>query len=64
MYVHTPTCTHTLRDGHFWQFPISIIDRFQKKLSSTLGACAGHEYQGMAVMEIMQISEDCYENEC
>ncbi len=51
-------------DGHFWQFLISIIDRFQKSLIEYSGgrACAGG--QGMAVMEIIKTSEDCYENEC
>ncbi len=47
------------RDGHFWQFLISIIDRFQKRLLGGAG-----RVRGMAVMEIMKISEDCYENEC
>jgi len=43
------------RDGHFWQFFISIIDRFQKRV--IIG-------RGVAVVEIMKISEDHYENEC
>ncbi len=52
------------RDGHFCQFLISIIDRFQKLLIEYSGGRGMCEGQGMAVMEIMKISEDCYENEC
>ncbi len=48
------------RDGHFCQFLISIIDRFQKRLIEYSGAGRARG-SGVAVMEI--ISEDCY-NEC
>ncbi len=52
-----------IRDGHFWQFLISIIDRF-KKLKKTINRVlgGGGGGRGMAVMEIIQISEDCYKN--
>ncbi len=40
-----------IRDGHFWRFLISIIDKFQKRGGWVV--CGGWE-----------ISEDCYENEC
>ncbi len=45
-------------DVHFWQFRILIIDKFQKRLIEYSGV------RGMTVMEIMKMSEDCYENEC
>ncbi len=37
-----------IRDGHFWQILISIIDRFQKQLIeySWGGACARHDVNG------------------
>ncbi len=62
-YTHLHAHIH-LGMGIFGNFLFRSLIGFKKKLLSTLGACAGHEYQGMAVMEIMKISEDCYENEC
>ncbi len=49
--------------GHFWQFLISIINRFQKRLIKYSGWDVRGE-RVMDVIEIMKISEDCYENEC
>ncbi len=46
--------TENSRDGHFWQFLISIIDRFQKRFIEYSGV----RVRGMAVMEITKISED------
>ncbi len=47
------------RDGHFCQFLISISDRFQKRLIVYSGGGGGV----MVVMDIIKISEDCYDNE-
>ncbi len=55
IYVIVRTNILQLRDGHFWQFLIPIIDGGVAK-----GVC---RWRGMAVMEIMKISEDCFEND-
>ncbi len=46
--------TENSRDGYFWQFLISIIDRFQKRFIEYSGV----RVRCMAVMEITKISED------
>ncbi len=46
------------RDGHFWQFLISIIDRFKKRLIEYSGGQGMCEVRGMAVMEITKIEID------